>query len=66
MIAAKVCLWVVKIEEGSMVEGYVSEESRLRCIGVRFGKGKLQVSYKQPKKGLGRSEMILREAVIAL
>lgn len=65
--AAKVCLWVVKIEEEGMVGDYVSEEMRVRNIGVKFNvdEKKLFVSCKQPKRGT-KNEMILRETVIVL
>ena len=67
IIAAKVCLWVVKIEEEGMVGDFVTEEMRVRNVGVKFklDEQRLLVSCKQRKKG-SKKEMVLREAVIVL
>ena len=64
VVTAKVCLWVVNIEEEGMIGGYVSEEKRVRNIGVRFrsDESTLYVCCKQPKKG--SNEMIQREGAI--
>lgn len=64
--AAKVCLWVVKIEEEGMVGDYVSEEMRVRNIGVTFStdEQKLFISCKQGKRG--SKDVTVREAVIVL
>jgi hypothetical protein len=66
ILAAKVCLWVMNIEEEGMIGDYVTDEMRVREIGVKFRQDeqKLYVCCKQPKKG--SKEMVLRETVLVL
>ncbi|KAF8856196.1 hypothetical protein BDZ45DRAFT_594523 [Acephala macrosclerotiorum] len=36
VMAAKICAWIVEVEEEDMVDGYVPEEARVRKIGAKF------------------------------
>jgi hypothetical protein len=65
IIAGKVCSWVVEVEEEGMVGGYVSEESRVRAIGVKIGGGEVHVWCKQPKNICKETgAQLLRETII--
>jgi len=66
IIAAKVCLWQLKLEEEDMVGDFVFEKMRVQNIGVKYeADGQtLSVSCKQPKKD--GSGMMMREGTIVL
>ena len=66
IIAAKVCLWIMNIEEEGMIGQYVTDEMRVREIGVKVRQDaqEIYVRCKQPKKG--SKEMVLRDTVLVL
>jgi len=66
IIAAKICRWIVEIEEEGMVAGFIPEDSRARDIEVKLDlqKWQAQVSCQLPAKDFSGT-MRQKEAVIS-
>lgn len=67
LLAAKISLWVVEIEEEGQVNGFIPEESRVRQIGTKLDleKHRAEVWCAQPQRDGPKGEMIRREIILS-
>ena len=66
LVLAKVCSWIVSVEEEGMVGNYVPEEARARNLRAEPGeeKGSLRVWCELPRIGGEPGEVVVRDAII--
>ncbi|CZR65187.1 uncharacterized protein PAC_15087 [Phialocephala subalpina] len=67
VMAAKICAWIVKVEEEGMVDGFVPEEARVRKIGAKFDleKKEAELWCYQPKEKGNIVDLRRRETTIS-
>jgi hypothetical protein len=66
VLCAKICWWIVQIEEQGMAEGFVPEESRARNVGIRHDFDNHQATVWCQLPGIGGDRNMRRmETVIS-